>query len=179
MPSPLLLCDMNDVAAYWSELGMVARADDSGDDLLTPDEAEHVLWAIEVASHEVAERLCQRYRSPGFIGGNPPASTARSVRLMVATVAAYHLSTRRGNPVPESLVALMENVHRRIDDILAKRAILVDAVVPAEAAPFVSNVRVDSTYTLTKLRRVPSTSTGNRGQGVKEHIDTSFDGRVP
>ena len=126
---------------------------------------------IDQASGEIAMYLGQRYDVSSL-------STNELVNRWAATVASYFLTTRRGNPTPDSLktefMRLMD-FDTGIIPRVGRGEIRLDGVAPrADMTPSFSNMTIDRRYPVSKTRVVHQTSS-KQPSTLPRNLDYRYD----
>lgn len=146
-------CSVAEVEAIYSIFGVNVRLDDDQDGY-----GEVNIGAIvEQASSLMNRFLLKRY-APAVI------ATSTWAKWCCATFAAMLLARRRGNEVPESIQADLQDYRETLKAIGEGQEDLMADDGPAapvyDGTPAVSNLTIDGRFTRQKIRRVPTTSTG-------------------
>ena len=172
-----LYCSETELDDLLSSFGVQTRTDDA--DAGSTDETQ-ITPVTERATSDVNFALMQRYP----LSILAPGGTAITwVKWATAIIAAVYLCQRRGNDVPESLAEGYAETKTKLDEIRTGQMQLIGdsgRVNPQfDDTPAVSNFTFNEWYRRTKIRRVPSTSTGGfinpgRTQYNEPDVFTSF-----
>jgi phage gp36-like protein len=165
-------CTQEDVEALLSEFGVLDRLDDDQDG--TAD-AGLMTAGIAKASADVNQRLLQRYDVSQLL-------LSDWVKYCTAHLATAWLCRRRGLTVPEELAAEvktylddLKRIRDGHDDLSVNDGLALPSV---DSTPTVSNMIVDGRYRRNKVRRVPSTSSGQHPAGGLNNYPVYDLGRV-
>lgn len=159
----MLLCSAEDVADWFSALGVKSRFDDAlaGSTVaITVDEAATRDRMIAKASAIVGAKLGVRFKRSSYAGSNPPTNTPDLVRYIATILSCRYISSRRNLPVSAELTRQCDEVMKWLDEIVAGNMMIPDAPDSFDLTAFVSNFTVDGSYITSKVRRVPRISTG-------------------
>jgi hypothetical protein len=163
-------CSETDIDSILSPFGAEIRANDDLDNSTDPvtdatNADANIASCIAQATVRVNMSLLQRYTVAVCV-----ASTW--VRWCTAYLSARYLCLRRNNPVPESLQAECEQFERELAAIFASKAHLIAddgmAAPKFDMTPTVTNYTIDSRYARSKVRRIPTTSTGGSQTGDRQ-----------
>lgn len=154
-----LYCSESDIDAILSAAGTDARIDDF-DDGTTND--TNSAAAIEQATEKVNFYLSRRY-SPAYL------VQSAWVKWATATIAAWIISRRRGNPVMGSLEEDYTKYIEQLEQIQRGEYDVPNIAPRFDVTPAGANYTVDGRFDRSKIRKIQPTSTGGPQQpGRKE-----------
>lgn len=136
----------DDVDVLLSTLGVTTRADDDASGSLSGTETAYVTRCITYATARVNLHCLQHYAAADLAG-------SWTVHELATVIAAVLLCKRRGNPVPDGLAEMYAEAMDTLKDLKNKALTLADAGERTSGWPTWSNLRVDHTMPLRKLRR--------------------------
>lgn|GEM_PF-1784958 len=139
-----LYCNETDVQNLLSSIGELARLDDDGTGSVTNGSAG---W-IQAANYATARVLafCQRRYD------DIDLATSYMVNEWATVIAAHWLCSRRGNPVPESLQALLASTKEDLQAVKAGSLDVPQIGTRNADKPKWSNVRIDGRYATKQIR---------------------------
>jgi phage gp36-like protein len=144
-------CTQADIEAIWPPGELLASVDDDASGTLSALESGYVARAIERAANHMNSRLALRY-SLADLASNTWCRDAN------AAIAAYWLSTRRGDPAPAQLTQQYEAYTAALDEIAAGRVRVPGAADSADNVPGVSNFTIALAEPWRKAQRVDESS---------------------
>ncbi len=150
-------CEIADVQNILSSEGVQLSVDD------TPPTAYGD--AIARASNRVDFFLFRRYE---------PSELAKSdlVKDWAAVFAAYYLRTRRGNPIPQGLAALLGDALEDLKQVQAGQNEIPGIVMRRSHAPALSKMRATMRpYPRAVVVKTQGTQAGGAPAGYPQHID--------
>lgn len=150
-PQATLFATQADVEGLLSALGVQSRLDDDSSGAVEVEESGYMQQCLEYATQRVKFYCSVHYATDKL-------ATSWLVNDWATTIAAWWLSARRGNPVPDSLLALYQGDDGKsgvIGDLIAVRKKLM--IIPEIAFrhvdwPAWSNIRVDPRYRIRQIR---------------------------
>ena len=144
-------CTQSDIEAIWPPASLLASVDDDANGTLSPTEEGYITRAIERAANHLNSRLEMRYRLAD-LAANAWCRDAN------AAIAAYWLSTRRGDPAPAHLQQQYDAYVAALSEIAAGRLKLPQQTESFDNRGSVTNfeTRLDQMF---KVQRVEETST--------------------
>lgn len=149
----VVYCTIAEIEAIYSIFGVNAQLDDDQDGY-----GEVNVGAII----EQASSLMNRYLLKRYSATTIAASTW--AKWCCATFGAVLLARRRGNEVPASITADIEDYKATLEAIGKGQEDLIADDGPAapvwDETPALSNLTVDGRFTRQKIRRISTTSTG-------------------
>lgn len=121
-------------------------------ELRTDDGSESTIVAeiINQASETVQSYTDRYYDAADLTGSN-------WVRRRATILAAYYLSSRRGNPT--QYTAMVEQITRELEGVAEGKILIPGVAARSVDVPTVSNQTVDDRYRYSKLRTLHGTST--------------------
>lgn len=138
-------CTQDDVEAYLSAVGVTMSLDDNMRGTPAGEWQEFLNKGIQWASARIDFYLNgqyqRRYLAQSWI-----------VNDWATCLACCWLRSRRGNPVPGSIMDLCKEATEDLKMVQSGQVTLADVPLRAAAWPAWSNVRVDHTYELRKVR---------------------------
>jgi hypothetical protein len=153
-------CDESDIQDVLSTIGETGRLDDNDDGTIDPTEQGRVQKAIFYATARVNFYCASRYATADL-------ATCWTINNYATVLACVWLSRRRGNPPPAGLLDLEEEVLTDLKEIRSGDAQLPEIGLRTAAWPAWSNVRIDSLYSLRKVRV-------QTGVGMSEQTPTPY-----
>lgn len=158
-----------DVEALLSPDGVVGRVDDNATGTPTGTQTGYVASAINWATARVNQYCLGRYDAIDL-------AQSWVVNEWCIILAAYWLSCRRGNPAPGSFSDLYKEAMDDLKEIRSGAAQLPEIGLRTAGWPAWSNVRVDSLYSLRKVRVERPISEGSQQQApFKQNPDRAAD----
>ena len=161
-------CSQTEINAIWSAFGVNARLDDDLDGVADQD----IAAVIEQASSRMNRFLLRRYSAATI-------SAATWAKWCCAVFAAAILARRRGNDIPQSLVDEVQEYNETLKAIGQGTEDLMADDGPAnpisDETPAYSNLTIDGRFTRSKVRRVPSSSSGGPQQNNGRQQNNSID----
>ena len=144
-------CTKADIEAIWPPTEILAAVDDDTSGTISATEDGYITRAIERAANAINARLELRYQVAD-IAGNAWCRDAN------AAIAAFWLSTRRGDAAPAHLQQQYDAYIAALDEIAAGKLKIPQAIESFDVTPGVTNfeLRLDETYR--KAQRVEETS---------------------
>ena len=128
-------CTKADLEAIWPPADLLASVDDDTSGTLSATEESYIDRAIERAANFINSRLETRYRLAD-LAGNAWCRDAN------AALAAYWLSTRRGDPAPAQLQQQYDAYLATLAEIAAGRMKVPQAAESFDMTPTVTNFNV-------------------------------------
>jgi len=128
-------CTKADLEAIWPPADLLASVDDDTSGTLSATEESYIDRAIERAANFMNSRLETRYRLAD-LAGNAWCRDAN------AALAAYWLSTRRGDPAPAQLQQQYDAYLATLAEIAAGRMKVPQAAESFDMTPTVTNFNV-------------------------------------
>ncbi len=152
-------CTQDDVDAVLSVDGTVGRADDDATGALSATETGRITKCINWASDRINLFLLSQYAAADLAG-------SWLVNEWCAIMAAYKLSCRRGNPPAGSLATLYDEAIEELKAVKSGEYQLPGIGARDLFTPAWSNVRVDLSYALRKIRVEKPMSERSSQQGT-------------
>jgi phage gp36-like protein len=146
-----------DIEAILGVRGKQAALDDDATGYASADAPYWLNKAIQWASQRVNFYLNGRYEASRL-------AASWIVNDWATVLACYYLRSRRGNPVPSSLQDLYKATIDDLKQVQSGKVTLPDVATRAGAWPAWSNVRVDHSYPLRKVRVERGTSESRGGR---------------
>lgn len=160
-------CAREDIDDVLSDEGVGYRATDEANQI---EKSGLVTRTIRQASDRVNLYCGERYTAAEL-------ATSDYIISATAVIAAYMLSTRRGNPPPPSLEARYKEVFEELGKIQLGQADVPGIVTRGGSVPVLSNLRIDGRYRQSKVRVQPDISTGTPPQGgITQKMQTGLSG---
>ena len=144
-----LYCSRTDIDEILSTFGTDSAATD--DD--AQSSLDHINSCIARASQRLDFKLNNRYDQGQLFGH-------RWVTQATAVLASVYLMRRRGNPPPESLLEMQQEVNDDIEEINSYKKSLNGLAERYLRQPTMSNISIDRRYFSTKVRADVQLSTG-------------------
>jgi len=138
-------CTKDDVEALLSAIGVDQALDDNNRGTLAGEWEEFMNKGLQWSSARVDFYLNGQYQRRYL-------ADSWLVNDWATTLCACWLRARRGNPVPGSLLDMCKGVIEDLKLVQSGQVVLSDVPLRAAAWPAWSNVRVDHTYELRKVR---------------------------
>ncbi len=151
-------CEPEDVEAY---LGSAAVAAFTQHDLR--GSAAGIKECIEQATDEINLLLLRRYSETGL-------RAVRMLKRWCVVMASCYVCERRGNPVPERLVAEWTRIDKSLRDLADGKVFLPGIPLAAPSVPSLSNMVIDRRYPRSQPRVVTQNSSNwpmSRGRKVE------------
>ncbi|MCI0333551.1 MAG: DUF1320 domain-containing protein [Planctomycetes bacterium] len=139
------LCTETEMQRLFSVYGVTAHADHDADGV---SDSGVVDDCINQATEEIRFYLWKNYSDAAL-------TTSTLVNRWATTLAVYFLCLRRGNPVPDSLLAEFQ----RIMELLASGQPIPNLPLRGDLRPTMSNVEIDRRYYRNKIRVTRPNST--------------------
>lgn len=158
-------CVEADIERIWSAEGLDYRADYNGDG---QNNADVITDVIEETTEDINVYLLERYTAATL-------ATSAWVTRKCAFLAAYELALKRGNSPPESWERKREELLLLLDEIHHRRKDVPGIIESANRTPAMSNLHMDMRYNRSKIRVVPSISTGGLPQGAATQKTDNYD----
>src|SRR3954451_4058327 len=146
-----IYCAKSDIEAIWPPADVVASGDDDGNGTLSGTESSYIDRAIERAANFINARLEMRYRLSDLA-----ASTW--CRDANSAIAAYWLSTRRGDPAPAQLQQQYDAYLAALTEIAAGRLKVPQQIDSIDTSPGLTNFEIDLSQYKRKAQVVDETS---------------------
>lgn len=161
----VVYCTESDIDSILSTDGVDARIDDLGDGSTN---STNIAAAIEQASEKVNFYLSRRYVTAYL-------TQSAWVKWATATIAAWIIARRRGNPVMGSLEEDYTKYVEQLEQINRGEYDVPNVAPRFDVTPAVSNYTVDGRFDRTKIRKIQPTSTGGPQQpGRKEFQSVDY-----
>ena len=128
-------CTKSDLEAIWPPADLLASVDDDTSGTLSATEESYIDRAIERAANFLNARLETRYRLTDL-------TTNTWCRDANAALAAYWLSTRRGDPAPAQLQQQYDAYLATLAEIAVGRMKVPQAAESFDMTPTVTNFNV-------------------------------------
>lgn len=144
-------CTKTDIEAIWPPAELLASVDDDGGGTLSATELGYIDRAIERAANFINARLEMRYRLSD-LAANTWCRDAN------AALAAFWLSTRKGDPAPAQLQQQYEAYVAALVEIAAGRLKLPQQIDSFDTSPGLSNFEIDLSERRRKVKVVDETS---------------------
>ncbi len=139
-------CSQTDIEALLSTEGMELRLDDDQDSAVSGDELKRLtVYAINWATARVNMYCLGLYDAVDL-------NTNWMVNFYATVLASRIVAGRRCNPVPESLMKLVDETIADLKEIKSQRVYFNDIGLRNVAWPAWSNLRCDPRYWLRQLR---------------------------
>lgn len=138
-------CTKEDLEALYSVDGILGRVDDTNSGTLDATETGYLDKARYWATRKVDFFCMARYADSAL-------ATSWVVNEWAIILACFWLSSRRANPVPNSILELYKEAMEELKSVQAGRFEIPDIGQRAAAFPAWSNVRVDPMSRLRKIR---------------------------
>lgn len=140
-----LYTDTDSIEGLLSQIGRDSRVDDNYTNNIDAREDNFITWACNWATARVNTFCSNRYE---------PATLATSWTVWGwATICAcWWLCGRRGNPVPDSIIALYEEAMMEMKMVAAGQLNIDDLAMRNALAPVWDNMRMDQRYIVRKMR---------------------------
>jgi len=149
MPPPalsILYTSQQDMEDFLSPLGVRVRADHDADGALSAAEQRAITYAVNGGTETILFYTYSRY-DPAVL------ANSWSVNRWATYFACYQLCCERVDPIPETLITLIEDATTKLEQIqLGRHAGLPGIPVRRTQAPVWSNVRVDPLYQFKCIR---------------------------
>ncbi len=146
-----IYCTKTDIEAIWPPAELLASVDDDGGGTLSATELGYIDRAIERGANFINARLEMRYRL-NDLAANTWCRDAN------AALAAYWLSTRRGDPAPDHLQQQYDAYVTALTEIAAGRLKVPQQVDSFDTSPGLLNFEIDLGQPYRKARVVDETS---------------------
>lgn len=148
-----------DVTFVLGQYGLRVRGDDNQDGAI---ETGYITSGLEVGAVAMNQRLFRRYAVASI-------SASSWAKWCNAYLAAEVFCRRRGMTIPASLKEECDGLRDLLDQIKEGHENLMSdtglAAPKSDNSPAMSNLTVDGRFRRSKIRRVPSTSTGRDPDG--------------
>lgn len=148
---PQTYCTKTDIEAVWPPAELLAGVDDDGGGTLSATELGYIDRAIERAANFINARLEMRYRLSD-LAANTWCRDAN------AALAAFWLSTRRGDSAPAHLQQQYEAYVAALAEIAAGRLKLPQQIDSFDTSPGMLNFETDLGECRRKVKIVDETS---------------------
>lgn len=146
-----LYCTKEDIEGLLSELGLQARIDDNNSGTTEDIEATRITQARNYSTAIVKSFCLQHYIDSKL-------ADSWLVNNWSTIIAAYWISARRGNPIPESLQKLYDECLKDLENVKSKKMMIPDIGYRNVDWPAWSNVSVDPRYRIKQIRVQRQTS---------------------
>ena len=146
-----IYCTKSDIEAIWPPANVLASVDDDTNGSLSATESGYIDRAIERAANFINARLEMRYRLSDL------ASSAWC-RDANAAIAAYWLSTRRGEAAPAQLQQQYDAYLTALTEIAAGRLKVPQQIDSIDTSPGLTNFEIDLSQPKRKAQVVDETS---------------------
>jgi phage gp36-like protein len=155
-------CTAEDVENFFGATGVAAFAshDLRGSEATVDD-------CIAQATDEINLYVLRRYDEAGV-------KTSRMLRQWCVVMATVYLCERRGNPVPESLVAEYQRIAEKLPLIMRDEMRIPGVPLKGLNVPMFSNMHIDRRY-VRRQQRVAINSTNMPKQRPQDSELTQFD----
>ena len=144
-------CTQTDIEAIWPLADLIASVDDDVNATLSATELGYIDRAIERAANFMNSRLEMRYRLSD-LAANTWCRDAN------AALAAYWLSTRRGDPAPAHLQQQYDAYLTALTEIATGRLKVPEQIDSFDTSPGVTNFQIDLGQPFRKAKVVDETS---------------------
>lgn len=144
-------CTKTDIEAIWPPAELLASVDDDGGGTLSATELGYIDRAIERGANFINARLEMRYRLSD-LAANTWCRDAN------AAIAAFWLSTRKGDPAPAQLQQQYEAYVAALVEIAAGRLKLPQQIDSFDTSPGMLNFEIDMGERRRKVKVVDETS---------------------
>jgi phage gp36-like protein len=144
-------CTKSDLEAIWPPASVTASVDDDGSGTLSPTESSYIDRAIERAANFINARLEMRYRISD-LAANTWCRDAN------AAIAAFWLSTRRGDAAPPQLQQQYDAYLVALTEIAAGRLKVPQQIDSIDTSPGLTNFAIDLSQPKRKAQVVDETS---------------------
>lgn len=163
--STQIYCTRADLEAAWTTADLLAAVDDDASGTISTDEDAIITRAIERAANRMNAALEMRY-GLSFLADNAWCRDCN------AALAIYLLATRRGTAASDPVQEQYEAFIVDLEQIVAGRLRVPQAIEALQHSPTVSNFVVQPTQRVATIRRVDDLSTGEMpSSGVKSFHD--------
>lgn len=147
-------CEREDIESILSEAGVLAPIDDDQDGIESDSDAAHITSMIERAAVEMNAAMRHQYHPLSDLASNEWCKWAN------ATLAAYFIRSRKGNPAEQSLVDQVIEIRRMLIEIRWGRDQIPDQSPTHGHTPTVSNFQPELIKTFAPIRVDVEESTG-------------------